>query len=109
MSKQLKEMDRRIDKKKALYMKNFKKYDTDNSGEVDLGELKKVMSGCKMTEEEIEKQFNEADVNGDGKISYSGKWFQMLEFCQTNLFSRILCISSLAFNIPFQGELISRF
>ncbi|CAG2245519.1 uncharacterized protein [Mytilus edulis] len=71
MSKQLKEMDRRIDKKKALYMKNFKKYDTDNSGEVDLGELKKVMSGCKMTEEEIEKQFNEADVNGDGKISYS--------------------------------------
>ncbi|CAC5414830.1 CALM [Mytilus coruscus] len=71
MAKQLKEMDRRVDKKKALYMKNFKKYDKDNSGEVDLGELKKVMSGCKMTDDEIEKQFHEADIDGDGKISYS--------------------------------------
>lgn len=63
----------KYDKKKAMCMKNFKKFDKDNSGAIDFNELKMVLkkSDWTMSETEIQEHFDKADKNGDGKITFS--------------------------------------
>ena len=48
----------------------FKVFDRNNTGEIELDDLKRVMTnlGDKLTDEEIRYIINEADVNGDGVI-----------------------------------------
>merc|ERR1712183_240382 len=50
----------------------FKIFDKDGSGFIDAKELKNVMEGLgeDLTDEEIDEMVKEADLNGDGKISY---------------------------------------
>lgn len=65
----------KMDKQTAMHRKNFKKYDKDGSGFINLEELKLVLSqpGYDMTETTIVEHFNKADKNSDGKISFNGK------------------------------------
>ena len=48
----------------------FKVFDRKNTGEIEIDDLKRVMTnlGDKLTDEEIRYIINEADVNGDGVI-----------------------------------------
>ena len=48
----------------------FKVFDRNNTGEIEIDDLKRVMTnlGDKLTDEEIKYIINEADVNGDGVI-----------------------------------------
>ena len=71
----------KYDKKKAMCMNNFKKYDKDNSGAIDFNELKMVLmkSDWTISETEIQEHFDKADKNGDGKIAFNGKYYVLLE------------------------------
>ena len=48
----------------------FKVYDRNNTGEIEIEDLKKVMTnlGDKLTNDEIQTIIREADCNGDGVI-----------------------------------------
>ena len=48
----------------------FKVYDRDNTGEIEIEDLRKVMTnlGDKLTDDEINTIIREADCNGDGVI-----------------------------------------
>ena len=50
-------------------------FDTDGSGKISREELKLCMQklGERLTEEDIDKMIQEADVDGDGEINYEGK------------------------------------
>ena len=63
------------EKEHELFMDAFKKFDKDGNGHIDFQELKKVLCGTgdRMTDEEVDEFFREADVNNDGKINYKGK------------------------------------
>lgn len=65
----------KMDKQTAMHRKNFKKYDKDGSGFINLEELKLVLSqpGYDMAETTILEHFKKADKNSDGKISFNGK------------------------------------
>ena len=47
-------------------------FDTDGSGKISSGELKKVMLnlGEQLTDEEIDEMIREADADGDGEVDY---------------------------------------
>ena len=53
----------------------FQVFDTDGNGYISASELKQVMSnlGENMTDEEINEMLREADLDGDGQISFQGK------------------------------------
>lgn len=53
----------------------FKLFDTNNDNYISAEELKKVMVnlGENLTMEEIEEMIREADVDGDGQVSYDGE------------------------------------
>jgi hypothetical protein len=50
-------------------MDKFAKLDTDNSGSIDLEELRAAAPILKISVEEVEVIFDEIDINGDGEIS----------------------------------------
>jgi calmodulin len=47
-------------------------FDADGNGSIDRDELRKVMSSLNesLTEEELDAMIKEADINGDGEISF---------------------------------------
>jgi Ca2+-binding EF-hand superfamily protein len=57
-----------------IYKKSFKKFDQDGNGFIDKDELRSVLcgNGSSMSEAEVEVLLHEADVDGDGKLSYEG-------------------------------------
>ena len=50
-------------------------FDTDGSGKISREELKLCMQklGERLTEADIDKMIQEADVDGDGEINYEGR------------------------------------
>ena len=56
-------------------MDAFQKFDKDGNGHIDFQELKEFLrsTGDKMTDDQVDDFFREADVNKDGKINYKGK------------------------------------
>ena len=54
------------------YLEAFQKFDADGSGDVSPEELKAVLMSTEegITDEELDKLVAEADVDGDGTISY---------------------------------------
>ena len=71
MKKELK----KLDYEQKLFRDAFKKFDKDGSGFVSFEELKKALcgKGDKMSDEDVQYFFDEADLNKDGKIDYEGK------------------------------------
>ncbi|EGG02964.1 uncharacterized protein MELLADRAFT_65992 [Melampsora larici-populina 98AG31] len=67
MSRKMKNTDSEAEIREA-----FKVFDKDGNGFISVEEVERVMSnlGEKLTDEEIQKMHREADVNGDGEISY---------------------------------------
>ena len=63
----------------AELIEAFKFFDKDGSGLIDPDELKAVMEtyGEKMSDEEIAEMVKEADIDGDGQISY-GEFVKMI-------------------------------
>lgn len=54
----------------------YRVFDKNGDGFITSDELKNVMTnlGEKLSDEEIEDMIKEADLNGDGKVDFSG-WF----------------------------------
>ena len=50
-------------------------FDTDNSGKIDMNELRSLLSGDEFkdlyTEKQLEQAIKEVDENGDGEIDFS--------------------------------------
>merc|ERR1712013_227108 len=55
----------------SILGKMFKKYDLDGSGMISLDELKQVCKEAGKSEEDAVDMFENADVSGDGKVSYT--------------------------------------
>ena len=53
----------------------FRVFDKDNSGTISAEEIRVVLSKCgeEVDDSEIEDMIKQADVDGDGLISYEGK------------------------------------
>lgn len=53
----------------------YRVFDKNGDGFITADELKNVMSnlGEKLSDEEIEDMIKEADLNGDGKVDFTGK------------------------------------
>lgn len=68
MKKELKKMDY----EQKLLLDAFKKFDKDGNGYVSFEELKKALcgKGDRMSDEDVNYFFEEADSNKDGKIDY---------------------------------------
>ena len=66
----------KIQRDTDMYKKSFKKFDKDGNGIIDKNELRTVLcgDGKSMSEMEVEVLFHEADVDGDGRITYEGKY-----------------------------------
>ena len=57
----------------SLIRKEFQKFDVDNSGYITVDELMQVVSdrtGHRLSDQETEHLFQDADLNDDGKIDY---------------------------------------
>eukprot|EP00930_Biecheleria_cincta_P074629 TRINITY_DN61841_c0_g1_i1.p1 TRINITY_DN61841_c0_g1~~TRINITY_DN61841_c0_g1_i1.p1 ORF type:complete len:690 (+),score=117.44 TRINITY_DN61841_c0_g1_i1:57-2126(+) len=54
----------------------FRQYDTNGDGSIDAAEMKRVLSGLGMTQDEVAALFSEADMDGDGRLSTDefAKW-----------------------------------
>lgn len=52
----------------------FKQFDKNNDGFIDAEELRTTMThfGRKLTAKEAQEMLDLADINGDGKVNYSG-------------------------------------
>lgn len=55
----------------------FKKFDADGTGFISVENLRRVLGNGRdpLSKEEIDEVFNEADVDGDGRINYEGMTF----------------------------------
>ena len=51
----------------------FKMFDKDKSGYIDAKEIRTVTTtlGEKLTDKEVEEFMREADIDGDGRLSYN--------------------------------------
>lgn len=52
----------------------FRLFDKDKNGHISVDELRFVVTklGDRLTDEEVEEMFANADVNNDGEINYEG-------------------------------------
>ena len=52
----------------------FKVFDRDGNGFVDAAELRQTLIslGERLTDEEVDEMFRDADVDNDGKLNYKG-------------------------------------
>ena len=59
----------------------FKVFDNDGNGYITAAELRHVMTNLeeKLTDDEIDEMINEADIDGDGQISYNEFKKMMME------------------------------
>ncbi|KAI6215179.1 hypothetical protein M3Y94_00355100 [Aphelenchoides besseyi] len=69
---------------KRQLWQQFKLFDRDNDGFIELDEMfqivKELSLGRYFPREIVDKLFREADVDGDGKISFDGEfWFLIVE------------------------------
>lgn len=57
-------------------------FDRDNDGFISPFELRHVMInlGEKLSEEEVVEMIREADLDGDGKVNFTGKLFPATEW-----------------------------
>ena len=53
---------------------SFQLFDKDGSGTISTNELKQVILNCeeKLTEKEIKEIFKDADIDGNGIVTYDG-------------------------------------
>jgi Ca2+-binding EF-hand superfamily protein len=53
---------------------SFQLFDKDGSGTISTNELKQVILNCeeKLTEKEIKEIFKDADIDGNGTVTYDG-------------------------------------
>ena len=67
--------------------------DKDGDSQLSADELRHVMRnlGENMTEEDIEEMIREADIDGDGKISYEGNRVKSGNFEQSDKFGQRPC------------------
>lgn len=61
---------------KEEYLKTaFRMFDTDNSGKIDMTELKALLAGEEFkdlyTEKQLKQAIREVDENGDGEIDFN--------------------------------------
>lgn len=58
-------------------------FDRNGDGYISAPELRLVMTnlGEKLTDEEVDDMIKEADLDGDGVVSYNGKFADWLESC----------------------------
>lgn len=79
-------MDKKVYSQESAVWMAFKKFDLDDSGQIDKNELSKVLGDGGLIEamrlndeakENLESIFNQVDVNGDGLIDFD-EFFQML-------------------------------
>lgn len=70
MKKKLKE----VNYEHNLFKKSFKKFDKDGDGFITFEELKSGLKGMgtRMSDGEVQRYFEEADIDKDGKIDYDG-------------------------------------
>ncbi|XP_065917444.1 allograft inflammatory factor 1-like [Dysidea avara] len=61
-----------LDEKLAKYQRQFMEFDENNSGDIDMMELKRMMEklGQAKTHLELKKMIAEVDTNGSGTINY---------------------------------------
>ena len=73
--KNLEKFDKEMDRKYGSIAASFKKYDVDNSGDIDLVEFKKALDAAMpkahLTKSEMEELFHDADRDGGGAIDYT--------------------------------------
>lgn len=76
MSRKAKETDREEELREA-----FRVFDRNGDGYISAPELRLVMTnlGEKLTDEEVEDMIKEADLDGDGVVSYDGEYLSQLE------------------------------
>ncbi|XP_071145478.1 calmodulin-like [Mytilus edulis] len=63
----------KIHRDNEIYKRSFKKFDADGNGFIDKDELRQVLcagGGRKMSEDEAEEMFNEADIDQDGQLTF---------------------------------------
>ncbi|KAK3035893.1 hypothetical protein RJ639_033394 [Escallonia herrerae] len=67
MSRKMKDTDSEEELREA-----FKVFDKDQNGSISAAELRHVMTnlGEKLTDEEVNEMIREADLDGDGQVSY---------------------------------------
>ena len=53
----------------------FRMFDKDGDGFIDARELRHLLTnlGEKLSEEEVDEMIAEVDIDGDGKVDYTGK------------------------------------
>lgn len=70
MKKKLKE----VNYEQNLFKKAFKKFDNDGDGYVTFEELKSGLKGMRtrMSDGDVQRYFDEADTDNNGKIDYDG-------------------------------------
>ena len=49
----------------------FRALDTDNSGTLEISEIKNAFAGLSIPQEQIDQIFERIDLNGDGEINYT--------------------------------------
>ncbi|ELT91434.1 hypothetical protein CAPTEDRAFT_146942 [Capitella teleta] len=71
MERKMKETDTEEEMREA-----FRVFDKDGDGFISAAELRHVMAnlGEKLTEQEVDEMIKEADINGDGKVDYTGRY-----------------------------------
>lgn len=75
MKKKLKE----VNYEQNLFKKSFNKFDKDGDGYVTFEELKCGLKGMgtRISDAEVQRYFDEADTDKDGKIDYDGMCIYM--------------------------------
>ena len=65
-------------------IKSFQYFDMSNNGQVDINELKRILTsfGNKMSEEEVEKIFKSFNISSDNKESIN--YFELLNTIENN-------------------------
>lgn len=76
----------KIHKENEIYKTSFKKFDVDGNGFIDKDELQQVLcsgGSRRMSQSQIDDMFEEADVDGDGQLSFNGKAYNKLYIVHT--------------------------